>query len=147
MFGLTPFNRNAVRRADDQDLFSNLIDDFFSDGFFPMRSLRYDTFKIDVEEQNDAFIVEADLPGVKKEDIHLNIEDGYLTIEIKTSEEKSEEKKHYVHKERRQCAMRRSIHLGDLDIEAIDAELKDGILTIKAPKSAVIENKKRIEIK
>ena len=147
MLGLTPFNRNAVRRADDQDAFSNFIDDFFSDNFFPMRSIRHDTFKLDVKEENDTFIIEADLPGVKKEDIQLNFEENNLIIEVNKKEEKEEEKKNYIHRERRQCSMRRSIHLGDVEVEKISAELSEGILCIKAPKSAVIENKKRIEIK
>jgi HSP20 family protein len=145
MFGLTPFNR-SVTRLNDTDPFRNLIDDFFNDAM-PMRVLRNDTFKIDVREENDTYVVEADLPGFKKDNIRLSYEDGDLTIEAKAEEEKKEDKKTYLHRERRQCQMRRTIHLGELDPDKIEASLKDGILTITAHKAQVIENKRQITIK
>lgn len=147
MFGVTPFNRNMPRRKGESDPFTDLIDDFFRDDFFPLRSLRYDTFKVDIREEKDAFVIEADMPGVKKEEIHLDYHDGNLDISIEREESKDEENKTYVHKERRMCSMRRTLHLGELDFDKIEATLKDGILTVKAPKLAQIESKKRIEIK
>jgi HSP20 family protein len=147
MFGLTPFNRNAVRRTDGNDRFASLFDDFFSDDFFPIRSLQRDTFKLDVKEEGNDYIIEADMPGIKKEEIQLNYQDGYLSIAVEREEKKDDEQKNYVHRERRFTSMSRSINLGDLDMDQIEANLKDGILIIKAPKSALIENKKKIEIK
>lgn len=147
MFGLTPFNRNVIRRTDDQNSLSNWIDDFFSDDFFPMRSLRHDTFKVDVKEEKDHYLIEADMPGVKKEEVALDYHDGYLTISINKNEEKEEDNKNYIHRERRTCSMHRTFNMGDLESDQIDASLKDGILTIKAPKAKVTETKTRIEIK
>jgi len=150
MFGVTPFNRNAVRRNSEQDPFANLIDNFFSEnleGYLPLRTLRYDTFKIDVKDEENAYIIEADLPGTRKEEIHLNYQEGYLVISVEKDEKKEEENKNYIHRERRQCTMKRRIYLGDLDSDQINARLEDGILTITAPKSAVTDKKKRIEIK
>lgn len=147
MFGLTPFNRSAVRRTDENDRFSSLFDDFFSDDFFPIRSLQRDTFKLDVKEEGNSFIIEADMPGLKKEEILLNYQDGYLSIIVEREEKKDDEQKNYVHRERRYTSMKRSINLGDLEMDQIEANLKDGILTIKAPKASVVENKKKIEIK
>jgi HSP20 family protein len=146
MFGVTPFNRNVVSRK-GKDPFSEMIDDFFGDDFFPIRNLRYDTFKVDIREEDQAYMIEADMPGVKKEDIHLDYHDGLLDISIEHEESKEEEKKNYIHKERRQCSMHRTLNLGDLDADKIEASLKDGILSIKAPKAEVIEHKKRIQIK
>ncbi|MBE0701521.1 MAG: Hsp20 family protein [Acholeplasmataceae bacterium] len=142
MFGLTPFNRHAVRRTNDQDHFFNLMDDFFL-----VRNLRNDAFKLDIKEEDNAYIIEADLPGVKNEEIQLSYQDGHLSIEIEKDETMQEEKRNYIHRERRQCSMKRTLNLGDLNMDQIEANLKDGILIIKAPKAAVIENKKRIEIK
>jgi HSP20 family protein len=147
MFGLTPFNRNAVRRVDEQDKFYNLLDDFFTDSFMPFRSLRTDTFKIDVKDEGKHFVIEADLPGIKKEEISLNYQDGYLMIEVVKNEEKEEENKQYIHRERRQSSMKRTIHLGELNAEGVEARLNDGILVITAPKMDSIETKTKISIK
>ena len=147
MFRITPFNRTTVRRTDDNDRFANLFDDFFSDDFFPFRSLQRDTFKLDVKEEGNAYIIEADMPGIKKEEIQLDYQDGYLCISVVRKEKKDDEQKNYVHRERRYAAMKRSINLGDLDMNQIEANLNDGVLTIKAPKQSVVENKKKIEIK
>ena len=147
MFGLTPFNRNVIRRTNEQNPLTDWIDDFFSDDFFPMRSLRHDAFKVDVKEENDAYLIEADMPGVKKEEVKLEFHDGYLNIGIEREEKKEDENKNYVHRERRLCSMHRSLYLGDLDSDKIEANLKDGILVVKAPKAVQVETKKQIEIK
>jgi HSP20 family protein len=146
MFGLTPFNRNALR-LNETDRFSNLIDEVFNDAMLPMRSLRNDTFKIDVREEGEAFMIDADLPGFAKEDIVISYEDGDLSIEVKKDDEKTDEQKTYIHRERRLCHMKRTLRLGDLDPEAIDASLKDGILSITAKKAQIINNTKQIQIK
>jgi len=147
MFGLTPYNRNVIRRTNEQSPLTNWIDDFFSDDFFPMRSLRHDTFKVDVKDENNVYLIEADMPGVKKDEVHLEFHDGYLNISIEREESKEEDDKQYVHRERRLCSMHRSLYLGELDADKIQANLKDGILKVSAPKAVPVENKKRIEIK
>jgi len=88
MFGLTPINRNALR-LNETDPFRNLIDEVLGDAMLPIRSLRHDTFKIDVREEGDAFMIDADLPGFAKEDIAISYEDGDLAIEVKKDEEKT----------------------------------------------------------
>jgi HSP20 family protein len=147
MFGVTPFNRSVVHRKNEPSTFNDLIDDFFGDDFFPLRSLRYDTFKVDIREEQNMYLIEADMPGIKKEEIHLDYQDGLLSISIEHEEKKEEENKNYVHRERKQTAMHRTLNLGELDIDKIEASLKDGILNIKAPKAEIVESKKRIQIK
>ena len=68
MFGVTPFNRNALK-TNEPDTFRDLIDDFFRDDFFPFRNLKYDTFKVDIRDEGDHYLIEADMPGIKKTDI------------------------------------------------------------------------------
>lgn len=87
------------------------------------------------------------MPGIKKEEIQIDYQDGLMSISINHDETTEEEKESYVHRERKRCSMTRNLNLGELDFEKIEASLKDGILTIKAPKSEIIEHKKRIEIK
>jgi HSP20 family protein len=147
MFGLTPFNDSVVRKNRKEQSLSDFVDDFFGDDFFPMRNLRHDTFKVDVRDDEDKFIIEADMPGVKKEEIQIDYHEGLMSISINHEETKEEKEKSYVHRERRRCSMSRNLNLGDLDFEKIEASLKDGILKIIAPKAKVVENKKRIQIK
>ncbi|PKK94307.1 MAG: Hsp20/alpha crystallin family protein [Tenericutes bacterium HGW-Tenericutes-6] len=147
MFGLTPFNRHVVRPNSERETFRDLIDDFFSDDFFSMRQLKYDTFKLDLHEENGAYLIEADLPGIKKEDISINYRDGRLDISVKHETAKDTETKTYIHRERTHQSMHRSLDLGDLNDEKIEAELKDGVLKIKAPKANLVQTRKQITIK
>ncbi len=135
MFKLTPFNTSPRKRSDMMD-FSDMIDDFFAS---PFRSLRHDTFKIDVEEEDNAYLVKADLPGVQREDIKVSYEDQVMNIEVKHDENKEEEdkEKNYIHRERRVCSMRRAIHLPDIDPDKIKAKLENGVLNIRAEKSEI----------
>lgn len=147
MFGLTPFNKQVVRQTNERENLHDLIDDFFSDDFFPMRNLRFDTFKIDVRDQDQMYVIEADLPGIKKEEIGIEYHEGLMTISIQQEVKKDDETKNYIHRERKQCSMKRTLNLGDLDDSKIEAELKDGVLMIKAPKLQVAHQRKQIEIK
>lgn len=147
MFGVTPYNPHNVRRKDRTDAWSNLIDDFFRDDFFPMRDLKFDTFKVDIIDDHDKYLIEADMPGVDKKDIHLDYHDGLLDISIKVEDSKSEEKPNYIYRERKQSSAHRTLNLGELNYEKIEASLKDGILKITAPKAQQIEEKRKIEIK
>ncbi|SCZ77665.1 Hsp20/alpha crystallin family protein [Acidaminobacter hydrogenoformans] len=149
MAGLVPFNQrrsNLTLRPRGFDDFTNMLDDFFSDSWMPGRSLMRDTFKLDVEEAEDHYKIEADLPGIKKEEVSLDMNEGRLTISIKREEKTDEEKKNYVHQERRVCSMQRTIYLGDAGTEDIKARLEDGVLNIVVPKVKKTELSKKIEI-
>lgn len=136
MAGLVPFNRSSnkpVGRGFGD--FYGMLDDFFSDEFFlPQRSLARDTFKLDVQDKEKEYLIEAELPGVKKEEISLEIHDGQLNIGIQREERVDEEKKNYIHRERRYSSMNRSVYLADADSSMIKAKLDDGVLTITVPK-------------
>ncbi|MDF2613871.1 MAG: Hsp20/alpha crystallin family protein [Clostridia bacterium] len=148
MFGLTPFNRNVVQKTNNEFVdFYNIIDDFFNDSFLPMRSLRNDTFKMDVKENEKEFLIEAEMPGVKKEEIKLDYNDGRLVISVQKDEQINEEKNNYIHRERRVSSMQRGVYLKNIKIDGIDAKLENGILKIVAPKLEIAENKCQIEIK
>ena len=91
-------------------------------------------FPIDVVEEENLYIVSASLPGVKSEDLDIQIEKDVITIqgEIK----KVEETGRYVHQERRSGNFRRTVHLSDvLDSSETEAELKDGVLILRVPKA------------
>jgi HSP20 family protein len=147
MAGLIPFNRKytAVLPTGFEDIY-NMLDDFFSDGTGLRRNLAKDTFKIDVEETSEEFRIQAELPGVRKEEVGLELNDGKLTISVKKEENVEEEKKNYIHKERRSSSMVRNIYLGDAKAEGIKAKLEDGILTITVEKERKVNKAVPIEI-
>jgi len=146
MSGLVPFNRWGLSRSGFED-FYNLIDDFFSNTWMPMRSMMRDTFRLDIQENEREYCIEAELPGVKKEEINLELkDDGRLTISVEREESLEEEKKNYVHRERRYSSMQRSIYLRDAKTEGVKAHLKDGILRIIVPKEEAQGGTHRIQI-
>lgn len=146
MSRLVPFNRWGLRRNDFED-FYNMLDDFFSDTWWPVRNLARDTFKLDIQENEREYCVEAELPGVTKEQINLQLkDDGRLTIAVEREENIQEDKKNYVHRERRYSSMQRSIYLRDAKTEGVKAKLQDGVLKITVPKQETHNDTFHIEI-
>jgi len=148
MAGLVPFNR---RRKDLMstgfDDFQNMLDDFFAEDWSLPRSLSKDTFKIDVKEDDKEYMVEAELPGMTKEDVNLSIEDGRLCISVNKEEVKeNKNEKNYIHRERRYTSMQRNVFLAEAANEDIKAKLKDGVLMITVPKKVHEDKSKAIEI-
>lgn len=149
MAGLIPFNRknnSLTRTGTGFEDFYNMLDDFFSDGLLPGRSLVRDTFKIDIEESDTEYCVEAELPGIRKEDIDLGIEDDNLCISVNREEEFNKDGKNYIHRERRTSSMSRRIRLASAKLEDIKAKLEDGILTVKIPKDEKAATSRKIDI-
>ena len=134
----------------------NLFDDFM-DGFrfpeFPdVDKVLYgkhgkNMMKTDVKELDNGFEVDIDLPGFKKDEIQLQLENGYLTVNAAKGLDKDEQDKkdRYVRRERYAGSMSRSFYVGDaLTQEDIKASFKHGILKLEVPKK---EKKPEIEKK
>lgn len=131
--------------------FDKVFDDFYA----PMRRQGGDmgTFfapRVDIKENKDHYEITAELPGVKKEDLHIHLEEGVLTIEAESKQEDKEEKEgRVIRQERRYGKYSRSFSLGTgVKEQDIDAEFKDGVLKIKAPKAQEeVPQKRRIDVK
>jgi HSP20 family protein len=109
-----------------------------SDGWMP---------SVDVYEKDGNLVVEAELPGMKKEDVHVAVTQDSVTIEGKRTEEKKEERKGYYYRERRAGQYYRKISLpAKVDEEKVKAAFKDGILTITLPQREEIPQGKHIAI-
>ncbi|WP_026478155.1 Hsp20/alpha crystallin family protein [Alkaliphilus transvaalensis] len=136
MAGLVPFNRKNKEISTNTGIgdFYNLLDDFFSNDWPFRRTLSYDTFKVDVEDNGKEYLIEAEMPGVDKKDINVELNDGKLTISITRDESSETKKKNFIHKERRYNSMSRSIYLEDSKPDAIKAKLENGVLKIIVPK-------------
>lgn len=141
MFDLIPF-RNRSRRdvvEREGDPFNSLVSDFFGDVMdFAGRS-----FRADIKESDDEYTIEAEMPGMKKEDIQLEINDDYLTISAVQSEEKEEKNENYIRRERRQGKYTRSFYLENVNQDDIRAEYDEGILKVHLPKEEKTPVKKR----
>lgn len=149
MFGLTPVYKSPVQRKQAIDLvdFNQLMENFFDDGFFNSRITRNDLFRMDVQDLEEAFVIEADLPGIPKESIDIQYDDGKLTIRVQHEQVEDNVQGKYLHKERRQVSMERSLYLKEIDREQIDASLNNGVLTIRLPKQNKSSTKTQITIR
>jgi len=106
--------------------------------------------RVDIKDKQDCYEITAELPGVKKDDLHVTLRNGLLTIEAETHQEDKEEKDgKLIRQERRYGRFLRSFDVGaDLEEADINASFKDGVLTVTAPKvQAKAPQARRIEVK
>ena len=136
-----------VPRRNSFDLFDNFFGD---DDFFTKKE--HHLMKTDIKEKKDKYIIVMDLPGYDKENINLELNNGYLEVTAKVEEKKDEgEDEKFVRRERFYGECSRSFYVGDdIKEEDINAEFKNGTLKVEVPKKE-IENKepvtKKIAIK
>lgn len=132
------------RKRNDFDLF----DSMFDDPFFERKEVRW--MKTDIKEKGNNYIIEVDLPGYDKDNIKVEMENGYLNVTAKVDKSNdSEEEGKYIHKERFYGECSRSFYVGDnLTEEDIKASFKNGILTLTVPKAEQkeLDEKKYIQI-
>ena len=144
MFELIPFDRHSRNMAGfDPFRMLNEMDRRFFTGV-PSVSV----FNTDVIDTGDAFKLECELPGFKKEDIKIDIENDCLTISAERKADNKEEKDNYVKRERFYGSFSRSFDVSGINVDGIEAAYNDGVLTVKLPKkSAEIPASRRLEIK
>ena len=136
----------------------NLFDDFFDDfdkEFFGNRNPLYgkrakNLMKTDVKETKDCYKVAIDLPGFKKDEVKVELKDGYLTVSAAKGLDKDDEDKEgrYIRQERYAGACSRSFYVGDLRPEDISGKFEFGVLRLCIPKAntALPESPHRIAI-
>ena len=124
----------------------SLFDDLFDDDFmrFPVWGGRDPLYgknaknlmKTDVRETENTYEVDVDLPGFKKDEISVDLQDGYLTIRASKGLDKDQKDKEgkYIRQERYAGACSRSFYVGDVEADQIAAKYEDGILKISLPK-------------
>ena len=103
-----------------------MLDDRFFEEMKPMHT--------DVRETENAYVLEAEIPGVAKEDISLEVKNDVLTISAGANEEKQQERDGYLVRERRMGRMERRFNVETVNQSAITADYKNGILTVNLPK-------------
>lgn len=135
------------RRKNEFDLF----DEMFNDPFFERKATPSRLMKTDIKEKGENYIIEIDLPGYEKENIAIDLENGYLNVSAKViqSNEENNEDENYIHRERFFGECSRSFYVGDsVKEDDIKAAFKNGILKLTFPKDSQkkLEEKKTIPI-
>ena len=116
----------ARRNGNGLDIF----DEVFNDPFFGEKENKI--MKTDLKEKDGKYMLEIDVPGYDKEDIKIELQDGYLTVSAEKNEEKEDKHAKYLKRERFTGMCSRSYYVGDnLKEEDIKANFKNGILTIE----------------
>ena len=124
---------------------SRIFFDNFFDDFEPPKKLDK-MMKCDIYEKEGKYILEMDVPGFKKEDINMELENGYLKVSAeKTLDSDEKENKKYVRRERHSFTKcERSFYVGDVSEEDIKAKFKNGILEISVPKEEKKKEDKKV---
>ena len=139
---------------------TNLFDDFFEFPFYDDKAEKKlyghhaaNLMKTDIQEHDDGYTLEMDLPGFKKEEIQIELNNGYMTISAAKGldeDEKDKKSGKYIRRERYTGSCQRSFYVGeDVTEEDIKAEFKHSILKLFVPKKEAkpaVEQKKYVSI-
>lgn len=142
MFEMMPYNRRYVAAYNP---FRELED--FSRSFWNDSAVS--AFRTDVTEKDGNYVLEAELPGFKKEDINIDIDADRLTISAEHKDESENEntERNYVRRERFYGSYSRSFTLDGIDTDAVTAAYDNGVLTLTLPKKAPeVPASRRLEI-
>ena len=144
MFELIPFDRHSRSMAGfDPFRMLNEMDRRFFTGV-PSVSV----FNTDVIDTGDAFKLECELPGFKKEDIKIDIENDCLTISAERKMDEEDKQKNFIKRERFYGSYSRSFDVSGVNVDGIEAEYSDGVLKLTMPKKVeTVPPTRRLEIK
>lgn len=134
----------------DMELFHNRIRRFFNDSpSYDFNMSESFSPRIDISEDEKNILVEVEIPGVKKEDIKITLQDNILTLQGEKKKEEKEEGKNFFRTERKYGSFKRCFTLPEeIDSDKVDAKFNDGILNITLKKLEVKQAKeKEIQVK
>ena len=144
-----PLWSNPMTMLNDMD---RLFDDFRTDWesmFLTPRTIQGEPIRqplVDLVEEDKAFVLRAEVPGINKDELNIEVTENAIEISGESSSEKEEEDKEtgFVRRERHYARFHRSLPFPEKIVpDDVDAQLKDGILTVKAPKAAPPEKKSK----
>ena len=141
---------NFIRTVNDE--ISSLLNRHF-DSYFPEAAYWEDMDKysmpVEMTDKGKEFVVKAELPGVKKEDLDIDIDKKYITINAKKEEETEVDENSYKKSEFRYGEFSRTVYFPEeIDVEKTEAKLEHGVLKINAPKVHMEkDSKKKLTVK
>ena len=142
---------NLVRRNDPFDIFGRFGDlfdrePFFSPAGFSQASRAEWLPPVDIKETDSGYRFHMDVPGMKSEDLDVELHDGVLSIRGSRTEETTEEDKGHVRTERRQGSFSRQFRVPtSVSADNLTATVSDGVLTIEVPKGSA-ESVRKVEV-
>lgn len=146
MFELIPFDRRGSRISayDPFRMFDEMERSFFGNNSHSALA----SFRTDVTDTGDAFVLDAELPGFKKEDIKIDIENDCLTISAERKLDEEDKQKNFIKRERFYGSYSRSFDVSGVNVDGIEAEYSDGVLKLTMPKKVeTVPPTRRLEIK
>jgi HSP20 family protein len=151
MFKLVPVRpvRKLSSNARSEDIFDQFFDSFFNDDVFtPFNKIdkRVSGFMVDVLDDGDKYVIEADLPGFSKENVKVEYNDQHLSILAKREDVNEDKKDNYIRRERYTGEFRRSFFVDNIDPDQILASFDQGILTVTLKKKPLSNNSREIII-
>lgn len=137
MFELIPVNRRKNQIV-QKNLFwpemDTLFDQLFQGSLLSGRSEEQRVMRVDIKDTQDAYVIEAELPGISKENIDIKIQDKLLTLSVRQDEQSESSKDQYIVRERRVRSLERSFDVWAVDTEKITAKFENGLLALHLPK-------------
>lgn len=139
-----------IRTVNDE--INSLLNRHF-DSYFPEAAYLEDADKfsmpVEMLDKGKDYQIKAEIPGVKKENLDINVDKNYLTINAEKKEETTEEDRAYKKTEFRYGTYSRTVYFPEeIDVEKTEAKLEDGILKIDAPKRKIDKNEcKKLQVK
>ena len=137
MFSLIPFENMIMGNASSS--LSDIFDTFFNDDLTKMFNMQ-ESIKTEINEKDDSYLLKAELPGVNKEDLQLDYNDGYLTISAVQNTNFENKNDNYFGQERCYKQVSKSFYFDNVEKEKIQAKFQDGILGVILPKKKVSKN-------
>ena len=138
MLGLVPFKFNNGANSKGLSI-SDMFNDFFNDDMLSEFNSG-GSFKTDIKETPEEYVVHAELPGVKKEDINIDYNNNYLTISATRNNENEEKNDNYIRPERIYGSVSRGFYINNVNKEGIKAKFDNGVLNIELPKKELTQN-------
>ena len=139
--GLTGWERDMDRML--EDFFGRRTRPWWPERWFRTDEMELRPPTVDVFEEKDDIVVKAELPGIEKDNIEVNLTDRTLTIKGEKRKEEDIKEENYYRAERSYGSFARSFRLPEgVDGDAIKASLKEGVLTIELPKRSELQPKK-----
>lgn len=140
MASMIPYDRYAkALRSWPYDIFDGIFDN-------NLATTNDASFKMDVEDAGDAYVVSAQLPGVKRDEIDVELNEGRLSISVDKKESDEDKGKNYLYKETGEWSATRGVYLKDAATAGLTAKLEGGVLTVNVPKQQEKANVTKVAI-
>ncbi len=128
MFGLLPRRRHHELLSSDQwPSFNRMFQDFFEGSL--------QGFPVDIKETDEHYELEADLPGVERENISIELEDEHLTVKVHSDDIHEKKDDQYIRRERHLRSCQRTFFVGNVQEDQVTASFDNGVLHVRFPKS------------